>query len=136
MNGDPGKKRWVILLLGLLAAVAIGTVAYQVGVSHGLSLQPPVAATPPAAGGAPAAPPPYPYYPYHFYGPWRFGFFGPLLFILFWIVVFRAVMWGVFGWRRHSWRDPAYWPDRFDDWHRRAHERMRGDATTTPPAAS
>jgi len=139
MNGYPGRKRWAILLLGLLAAVAIGTVAYQAGVSHGLSLQPPIAVTPPAAGGAPAAPPPYLYYPNQFYGPWRFGFFGffgPVLFILFWLVLFRAILWGGFGWRRRYWHDADYWSDRFDDWHRRAHERMRGDSTAAPPAAS
>jgi hypothetical protein len=57
-----------------------------------------------------------------------------VLFVFFWIFLFRLVFWGAFGRRRWR-RDPDYWLDRFDDWHRRAHERMRGEASV-PPAAS
>ena len=132
MNGDSGTRRWAVVVFALLAAVAIGTVAYQAGVSHGLALQPPVAAAPPAAGAAPVAPPPYPYSPYGFYGPWRFGFFGPLLFLFFWIFLLRGIFFcGGWGWRRRWHYDRDQWPDRFEEWHRRAHERMRPDAPSS-----
>jgi len=136
MNNEFGMRRWAIVALAIVAAVAIGGTAYQAGVSHGLALNPPAAAAPPAANGAPSAQPPYPYYPYPYrYGPWRGGsFLGPVLFVFFWIFLFRLVFWGAFGRRRWR-RDPDYWLDRFDDWHRRAHERMRGEAPV-PPAAS
>ena len=136
MHNGFGMRRWAVVLLAVLAAVAIGTVTYQAGVSHGLALQPPVVAAPPAAGAPPVAPGPYPYYPYGYYRPWRFGFFGPLLFVFFWIFLLRGIFfWGGWG-RRHRWHgDPNYWPDRFDDWHRRAHDRMR-DAPSSPPTAS
>jgi hypothetical protein len=135
MNGDFGMRRWAVVVLAILAAVAIGTAAYQAGVSRGIALQPPVAAAPPAAGAPAVVPPPYPYYPYGYgyYRPWHFGFFGPLLFVFFWIFLFRAIFWAGGGWRRR-WRggDRDYWPQRFDEWHRRAHERMGGEPA--PPA--
>jgi hypothetical protein len=136
MHGDSGKRRWAIALLVLLAAAAIGAVAYQVGVSHGLALRPPVVAAPPAAGGPAAIPGPYVYpaYPYGYYRPWRFGFFGPFLFVLFWFVIFRGMFRMGGGWPRWHHGDPDYWPGRFDEWHRRAHERMQRDAT--PPSAA
>jgi hypothetical protein len=128
MHDDFGMKRWALVLFAILAAVAIGTVTYQAGVSRGLALQPPVAVAPPAAGAPPVAPAPYPYYPYGVYRHWGFGF-GPLLFLFFWIFLIRGLFfWGGCGWRRRWHRDPEYWSDRFDDWHRSAHERMR-----TPP---
>ena len=136
MHNGFGMRRWGVVLLAVLAAVAIGTVMYQAGVSHGLALQPPVVAAPPVAGAPPVAPGPYPYYPYGYYRPWRFGFFGPLLFVFFWIFLFRGIFfWGGWGRRRHWQGDPNYWPERFDDWHRRAHDRMR-DAPSSPPTAS
>jgi len=136
MHNEFGMRRWALVLVAVLAAVAIGTVTYQAGVSHGLALQPPVAVAPPAAGAPPVAPGPYPYYPYGPYHPWRFGFFGPLLFVFFWIFLFRGIFfWGGGGWRRRWDRDSSYWPERFDDWHRRAHDRMR-DAPSPPPSAS
>jgi hypothetical protein len=137
MNGDSGMRRWALVLFAVLVAVAIGSVAYQAGVSRGIAVQPPVAVVPPAAGAAPAVPPPYAYYPYGFYRPWHFGFFGPLLFVFFWIFLFRAMFWAGGGWRRR-WHhgDPDYWPNRFDEWHRRAHERMRGGDAPAPPPAS
>ena len=130
MHGDSGMRRWALALFAILAAVAIGTVTYQAGVSHGLALQPPVAVAPPAAGAPPVAQAPYPYYPYR-YRPWGFGF-GPLLFLFFWIFIIRGLFfWGGWGWRRRWYRDPDYWSQRFDDMHRRAHDRMR-DAPTPP----
>jgi len=139
MEGDSGMRRWAIVALALVAAVAIGTIAYQAGVSRGIALQPPPAVAAPAApGGVQAAPPPpYPYYPYGYYRPWRFGFFGPLLTILFFVFVLRAFVWGLFGWGwRRRWRYSGYpddGPSRFDEWHRRAHDRMRDDRGPAAP---
>ena len=135
MERESVIRRWAIVALALLAAVAIGTISYQAGVSRGIELQPPPAVTAPAAPGgaqaAPLPPPPYPYYPYGYYRPWRFGFFGPLLTILFFVFVLRMFFWGLWGWGwRRRWRyydSPGYGPSRLDEWHRRAHERMRED---------
>ena len=88
--------------------------------------------------GFAAPPPPYLYYPYRYYGPGRFGFFGPLLGIFLFVFLLRALFWGAcgWGWRRRWGYDgyPDYGPSRFDEWHRRAHDRMRDDrAPSTPP---
>ena len=135
MQNSFGMRRWALVLLAVLAAVAIGSVAYEAGVSHGIALQPPVAVAPPAAGAPPVAPGPYPYYPYGYYRPWRFGFFGPLLFVFFWIFLLRGIFFWGGGWRRRWHGGPDYWPQRFDEWHRQAHDRMR-DAPSSPPPAS
>jgi hypothetical protein len=107
-------------LFAVLLAVGIAALAYQAGVSHGLALHVP------AEGAAP----PVAVWPYYWYRPWGFGF-GPILFfILLWIVLSRAFFWrGRARWHR------AYWvegPPHFDEWHRRAHERMNNP--NTPPS--
>lgn len=134
MERESGMGRWAIVVMSLVAAVAIGTIAYQAGVSRGIALQPPPVVTAPAApGGAQAVPaPPYPYYPYGYYRPWRFGFFGPLFGLLLFVFVLRTMFWGMcfgWGWRRRGWYydRPGYGPSQLDDWHRRAHDRMRDD---------
>lgn len=116
MNGHSGR-RWAGIVLALLAAVAIGAIAYQAGVAHGAALQS----------------------PYYGYGP-RFGFFGPLFGILFFFFILRMVLFGLFGWgwgwrrwRHYDYRGDG--PSRFDDWHRRAHERMRDSSAPAPPTA-
>lgn len=142
MEEEFGMRRWAIVAFALLAAVAIGVVAYQAGVSEGVSLQPPPVVTAPAAPGGQATPPVA--YDYRYYRPWRFGFFGPLFSVLFFVFVLRALSWGVFGWglgwgwRRRRWyydHPDDYGPSRFDEWHRRAHERMRDDRTPSTPGA-
>jgi hypothetical protein len=141
MEGELGMRRWALVALAVLAAVAVGTIAYQAGVSHGVALQPPPAVTaPPVPGGAQAAPvppSPYAYYPYRYYGPGRGGFIGPLLGIFLFVFVLRALFWGACGWGwRRRWRNydyPAYGPSQFDDWHRRAHDRMRDDRAPAAP---
>jgi hypothetical protein len=138
MDSESRMRRWAIVVLAVVAAIAIGATAYQAGVSRGIALQPPAATAPGAPGGAQAVPPPapYPYYAYHYYGPWRFGFFGPLLTIFLFVFLFRMLAWGFggWGWRRRYWRyDPELGPSRFDEWHRRAHERMRDGGGTTSP---
>ena len=145
MEGEWRMRRLAVGVLALLAAVAIGTIAYQAGVSRGIALQPPpVAAAPAVPGGAQAAPPPpYPYYPYGYYRPWRGGFIGPLLGIFFFFFVLRALFWGACwggggGWRRRRWGYYDYpydGPPRFDEWHRRAHDRMRDDPAAGAPTS-
>jgi hypothetical protein len=87
---------------------------------------------------------PYPYYPYRYYGPWRFGFVGPLISLFVFFFILRALMFALFGWgwgwRRRWWRygpdfDPRYGPYAFEEWHRRAHEQMRDDRAPAPPTA-
>jgi len=137
MDRESRMRRWGIVALAIVAAIAIGATAYQAGVSHGIAMQPPVASAPAAPGGAQAVPPPpYPYYPYRYYGPWRFGFFGPLLTILLFVFLFRMLFWGFWGWRRRYWHfDPELGRARFDEWHRRAHERMQDGGATASPGA-
>ncbi|HEX7793057.1 MAG TPA: hypothetical protein VF456_01840 [Vicinamibacterales bacterium] len=101
-------------LIGVVLVSAIAAVvAYNVGLSHGLTQQ-----LVTQGGQVPAV-----LYPYR---PWGFGFGFPiLLFVLLWFVVARALFW------RRRWHygygDPAWRgvPPAFDEWHRRAHERLK-----------
>src|SRR5262245_611335 len=113
------------ILAALLIAVAIGVVAYNAGFSHGLA----IAAT---AGGAPAGPLP----PYGFYRPWRFGFLGPFLFVLFAFFLLRVLFWG--GFHSRGWMYPGFYdaPPPFDEWHRRAHERMNSQPPPQPQSGA
>ena len=106
------RFRWVTIVAAVLLAVTVGIVAYNIGVSHGQAI---------ASTAAVATPPPVP--PYYWYRPWGFGF-GPILFLLFWFFLFRILFWG--GYHRRRWSYPASWnfSPSFDEWHRRAHERM------------
>jgi hypothetical protein len=152
MHGERRGRR-VAALFGLVLMVLVGTAigfaAYNAGVSHGLALGAHAVALEPGAPAAPGAPavvpPPYAYgYGYGHYGwhPWGFGFgfLGPLFFILFWFFILRMLFWrGMFWggggpWHRHRYGyGRGCYDDRsrgFDEWHRRAHERMGGE----PPA--
>jgi hypothetical protein len=104
----------------VLVAIVVGAIAYNAGVSHGLSVSVPVAgATTPGAGpNVPGAA-----YYYYAHRPWGFGFF-PLGILLFWFLFARLFFWG--GCYRRRWHYPGPYdaPPSFDDWHRRAHERM------------
>jgi len=116
MNGH--GNRWVGIVLAVLFAVGIGAAAYQAGVTHGLALQIPAGA---------AAPVP-PYYYYGWYRPWGFGI-GPFLFLLFAFAILRCVLWG----GRRRWYYYRHWddlPPHFEDWHRRAHDRMKGGSSS------
>jgi hypothetical protein len=121
-----GWNRWAAISLAVgavLIAVGIGAGAYQAGVAHGLALQIP-------AGTAPPELPPYAYYGwYGWHRPWGFGFFGPFFFILFWVFLMRAFWWGGYR-RRWYYRHWDEMPSRFDEWHRRAHEQMKPDASS------
>ena len=123
MNGHFRMSRWAIVLSLAVGAVVAGTVGYQFGVSHGLAL-----------GGQVTAAPPNVVIPYYAWHPWRFGFGGfffPFLFFGFWLVILRGLFWGR-PWRRGWHHEGPYdVPMRFDEWHRRAHDRMKTE--TTPP---
>jgi hypothetical protein len=107
-----------VVLLSAIAAV----VAYNVGFSHGLAQQLV------AQGGQ------VPAFPY-WYRPWGFGFGFPILFfILFWLVLARALFWG----RRwhHGYGSYPGWrgvPPAFEEWHRQAHERLKEQKPADDP---
>jgi hypothetical protein len=108
------RFRWFAFGAMVLIAVAVGMVSYNAGVSHGLAVAPAV------VNAAPGVVTAYP--PYLWYRPWGFGF-GPifLLFLLFFVI--RPLLWGGFHRRRYSW-DAYDVPTRFEEWHRRSHEKM------------
>jgi hypothetical protein len=118
------RFRWAAVFAAVLFAVAIGGVAYNVGVSHGVAIGA-VAPGASAPSAAPAAPYFYGPYPYGWYRPWGFGF-GPIVFVLFWFLVFRFAFWGGMHRRRWYYRGPHDVPPSFEEWHRRAHERLNG----------
>jgi hypothetical protein len=95
----------------LFAAVAIGGIGYQLGVSHGLA----IGAQTAGGAGAPVV------VPYMYYRPWGFGFgfLFPFAFFAFWFLIARGLFWGRRPWHR----------ERLDEWHRRAHEQMGGSST-------
>lgn len=113
--------RWAAVLAAIVLAAFVGVVAYNAGIAHGA-----VAAQQIANG--PAAFPVY-----GWYRPWGFGLFGPLLFIAFWFLVLRTVFWRG-PWRGYGCYGRGYYgtPMAFDEWHRRAHERMTRDASGSP----
>jgi hypothetical protein len=65
---------------------------------------------------------------YGWHRPWGFGIFFPFFFVFLWLVVLRGSSGGAspVAYYRH-WDDM---PSRFDEWHRRAHEQMRPDASS------
>ena len=104
-----------LAFLALVGSVMVGVLAYNAGLSHG-------AADAAAAGGNL---PPY-FYGWGWHRPFGFGWGFPIFFLFFfWIFFARFLFWGG-PWRRrwHYYRDV---PPSFDDWHRRAHERMSSD---------
>jgi len=122
--------RAVVIAVAIVGALtAAGLFGYSLGVTRGVA-EAPAAVVAPAAPGAAV---PIIVYP----RPWGFGFgffpFFPLLFILFWLFVARAIFWRA-RWRRGC--GYGYYgggvPPAFDEWHRRAHGQERPDAP--PPA--
>ena len=110
-----GSTRW-LAFAAVVGSILVGVIAYDAGLARG------------AAEGAVAAGGALPAYAYGWgwHRPWGFGFGFPLLFfIFFWMVIARGLFWGG-PWRHRRW---YYYehdvPPSFDDWHRRAHERMR-----------
>jgi hypothetical protein len=110
---------WLMGALVVVMLAVIGVYAYNLGVAQGIAESGRLAAAPGAAA------------PVVVWGrPWGFGFFPifPLLFLVFWFVVLRGLLW------RGRWygRGCGYGgvPPAFDEWHRRAHARQG-----VPPAA-
>ncbi len=130
--------RWAFLA-AVLVSIAVGVLAYNAGLSQGAAQI--ATAESAAAQGAPA---PYPY-AYGWRPSWGFGygfsFFPFLMFVFFWIFVSRLFWWGG-PWRR-GWYGygpcGGYGrrydgPTAFDDWHQRAHDRMKDTPKETPSA--
>ena len=113
MNDRYSPSRWAPWILALVVSVAVGIGAYQIGVSHA------VVTTVQRAD----APVQY-VVPYHGFHP--FGFVFPLFFLLFWFAVARFFFWGG-PWRRRWYGHPGEnMPPSFEEWHRQAHDRMKG----------
>lgn len=139
-----GRRRGGRFLLLVLAALLTGVVAYNAGMRHGatqaalFAAQTAQAQASPAGGTVPVLPPPYPYYyghqPWGYHGFGGFGFFSPLIFMLFGLMVLRAFAWGGPGRRHWGHRGGgAQWG--FDEWHRQAHERLGSPLPAGRPAA-
>ncbi len=121
--------RFLALVLAIAAIAGIGYLAFNAGVSQGLSTQ--VASAAGQAGGSA-----YPHYgwPFWFGGfpLFGFGFLGLLFGFLLLMFVFRAITFAIWGprwghWRgmhgawRHGWSDENGLPPMFKEWHDRAH---------------
>lgn len=122
MNGHSRFRGAALLAVVLLSAIA-AVVGYNIGVSHGVAQQL-------AAQGAQL--PGYPY-AYGWYRPWGFGFGFPIFFLaLVWLVIVRGLLW------RRRWH-PGYYagwhgvPPAFEEWHRRAHERLKEQPSADDP---
>ena len=114
MNPHPGRFGWALALLLLALGVTASIVAYNAGVSHGLAQ----VAT--ATGNA------TPLDAYRWHRPWGLFPLFPLLFMFFWVFVFRAFWWGQGPRWHHGYGYGPYDRERFDEWHRRAHDQMKG----------
>ena len=105
MNPRSSRPHWALALLALVLTITVAVVAYNAGLSQGVAQAP--------AGSGPHRP----------FGIWPLF---PLMFIFFWAFVARAFWWG--------WGPRRYWQrgdglddrERFDEWHRRAHDQMKG----------
>jgi hypothetical protein len=111
------RNSWIFGVAALVMLLAFTAVAYNLGVSEGL-----VRAGANASAAAPAAA----YYGWH--RGWAMGPLFPLLLIFFWFFLMRVFWWG--GWWGgprpwHFYRGP-YDRETFDEWHRRAHDQMKG----------
>jgi hypothetical protein len=122
MNGH-NRFGWAFVVAALLFGIAAAMIAYNVGVSDGV-----------AAGGSGAA---FEAARRMNWGHHGFGFGWIFFALAFWFLLARGACWG----RRYGYGGPrgpyAYGPrdyppapDEMDEWHRRAHERMK----EAPPA--
>ena len=88
---------------------------------------PPPPPPPQVPYGAPMPGPPYAY-GWRWHGGW--APWNPVFFVIgIWFVAFAVLG----PWRRRSWYSHGDLPPSFDEWHRRAHERM-GEGATPPRA--
>lgn len=128
MNGNNIGLRVVAALVLIAAIAGIAYFAFQAGVVRGS----PITIEAPSGETVPA---PYPYYGYGygmpFHRPWGFGFFGCLIPIFLFFLLFgafRFLFWGPrWGWYRgghgpwrHGWSEGGV-PPMFEEWHKRAH---------------
>jgi hypothetical protein len=125
MNGNNIGLRIVAGLVLLAAIAGIAYFAFQAGVAQGS----PITIEAPSGETVPA---PYPYYgygPFHRPFGFGFGFFGCLipLFLFFLLFgAFRFLFWGPrWGWGHHRGSWGRTWengvPPMFEEWHKRAH---------------
>jgi len=101
---------WFSLIAIGLVSIVVGSLAYNAGVAHGVAV---------AANGTPGWPMWAVWGGGWYPGFHPFGFVFPLFFLFGFFFLIRRLMWGA---GRH-WGPPA-WSERFDQWHRDAHERM------------
>ena len=119
------SNRWLIVAF-LAGGILMGAAAYSVGLSQGAAR---VAVSSTASGDTRDTVGAFRDWDRWDGGHWHWGFpFGPIIAIFFWVWLIRAFIWGFrgpWGWRRR-WRYYDYYDDPrgFDEWHRRAHERM------------
>ena len=115
------RRGWVVFLAVAIFATLVGVFAYNAGVTQGI-------AQAGQAAGAPGM-----FVPYGWHRPWGFGFFFPFLFFGLWFLALRGLFWGG-GWRHHRCYGGGYYdlPPAFDEWHRRAHERMTKEPAGPP----
>jgi hypothetical protein len=122
----------LVLVLALIAgAAALGYVAYNAGLAQGTSATAQVAPAP----GAPVPYYGYGFYPYHPFG-FGFGLLGclaPIFFLFIVFALFRLVVGGGMGWRRHGPWGPGvhgpwvpeemrrHWQEKAEAWHREQH---------------
>jgi hypothetical protein len=129
MNASYRGSRWAAVLFAVAIALVVGFGAYNIGLSHGLARSAQIAVAPAIAPGTA----PVFVYPYGWHRPWGFGFLFPLVFFGFWFLVLRGFFWRGL-WRRGCWGYAGFDPSmRFDEWHRRAHERLKSEP---PPPVS
>jgi hypothetical protein len=122
MQDRSGIHRWDPAVFAVLFAAFVSIWSYNLGIAHGLAQQ---------------LPPPSGVPPWAYYRPWGFGPFFPLLFLVFWFFVARALIFrgGPWrgGWGRYYDGGPHGVPPMFEEWHKRAHER---DHQPAPPPKS
>lgn len=106
------NHRWTIILGALLLAAVVGGIAYNAGIAQGMAQSGKIVTMAPPPGGA--YPSPYPYYGW--YRPW--GFVSPFFVVFLGFLVLRGLFWrrGCYGYGCGG--------SRFEEWHRRMHERM------------
>jgi hypothetical protein len=116
------RSRWAVFLAVAIVATLVGVFAYNAGVTQGIA----------QAGQAAGAPGTLVPYAYGWHRPWGFGFFFPFLFFGLWFLALRGLFWGG-HWRRHRYYAGYHdLPPAFDEWHRRAHERMTKEPAGSP----
>lgn len=118
-------RNLIVAVLLIAAIAAVGSYTYNLGVAHGVAESGRL-----LVQNGPNGTPVVAFWPRL----WGFGFgffpFFPLLFILFWIFVVRALFW-----RGHWHRGYGSWgsrgvPPAFEEWHRRMHEQQQPPSTT------